>query len=299
MHHPSAHQSNSQAARSGVIAGFVDLLITVSALAMASSSVLLADTLKTLLEFVAVLLAWLSMRRIEAGADHRFNYGVGKLENLSSLLIGALMLVCLLIISGNAVRNLIHPEAISGNGVWISMALQVVYAVLNGRFYLDNTRQARAKSSPILASQARLFFTKAFGNVFILLSLVSSLLLADYGWSHYIDPLASLIIAASILVSAMGIFSSSVFDLLDRSLEESDQIMILRQLALHFDEFEALHGIRSRRSGSHAFIDIYLEFARDKTIAQVQPVIDHLRDSLEAELPGARVTIGLTTRSEN
>lgn len=299
MHGHTTSGSKSQSAKSGVIAGFIDLLVTLSALAVASSSVLLADSLKTLLEFVAVLLAWLALRRIEAGANHKFNYGVDKLENLSSLLIGVLMLVCLLIIGGNAVIHIIHPSGISGPGVWISMAVQIVYAVVNGNFYLKNKRMAKVQASPLLESQASLFFTKSFGNVFILLSLVSSLALSNYSWSYYIDPVASLIIAVSILVSAMGIFSSSVFDLLDRSLEESDQIMIMRELALHFDDYEVLHGIRSRRAGSQAFIEIYLEFAPQKTISEVQPVIDHLRANLEAAIQGAKVTIGLTTKAEN
>lgn len=299
MHSHSVSGSKSQSAKAGVIAGFIDLLVTLSALAVASSSVLLADSLKTLLEFVAVLLAWLAMRRIEVGADHKFNYGVGKLENLSSLLIGLLMIVCLLIIGGNAVIHIVHPEGISGLGVWISMAVQIVYAFVNGYFYLKNKRMAKAEASPLMESQASLFFTKAFGNVFILLSLVLSLSLAKYSWSYYIDPLASLIIAASILVSALGIFSSSVFDLLDRSLEESDQIMIMRELALHFDDFDVLHGIRSRRAGSHAFVEIYLEFSPEKKISEVQPVIDHIRSNLESAIQGAKVTIGLTSKTEN
>lgn len=299
MHGHIISGSKSQSAKSGVIAGFVDLLVTLSALAAASSSVLLADSLKTLLEFVAVLLAWLAMRRIEAGANHKFNYGVDKLENLSSLLIGMLMLICLLIIAGNAVMHIIHPEGISGPGVWVSMGAQIVYAFVNGYFYLRNKRMAKIQASPLMASQASLFFTKAFGNVFILLSLVSSLVLQKYSWSYYIDPVASLIIAASILVGAMGIFSDSVFDLLDRSLEESDQIIIMRELASHFEDYEVLHGIRSRRAGSLAFVEIYLEFAPEKKISEVQPVIDHLRSSLETAIQGAKVTIGLTTHAEN
>jgi ferrous-iron efflux pump FieF len=297
--HGHSSSGSSQSAKSGVIAGFIDVLVTVSAFAVASSSVLLADSLKTLLEFVAVFLAWLAMRRIEEGANHKFNYGVGKLENLSSLIIGVLMLVCLMIIAGNAVMHILNPQGISGPGVWISMAVQIVYGIVNGRFYLKNKRAAKEHASPLLDSQASLFFTKAFGNAFILMSLVSSLLLAEYSWSHYIDPVASLIIATSILVGAMGIFSSSVFDLLDKSLEESDQIIIMRELALRFDDFEALHGIRSRRAGSHAFIEIYLEFSPDKKISEVQPVVDDLRASLEKSVKGARVTIGLTTKSEN
>ena len=47
---------------------------------------------------------------------------MGKLENLSSLVVGVLMVGCLLMIVVNAVRNLLHPGEISGIGVWISLA---------------------------------------------------------------------------------------------------------------------------------------------------------------------------------
>lgn len=111
-----------------------------------------------------------------------------------------------------------------------------------------------------MASQAKLFFTKLFGNVFIFLSLSLSLslslALADQAWSVCIDPLATLVIAGSILASAIGVFSSSVCDLLDGTLEEKDKLDIMRELVLHFERYEVLYGVRSRRAGNRVFIDI-------------------------------------------
>ena len=60
----SAKESST---RTAVIAGLADTLITLGALVASQSAVVLADFLKTLLEFVAVLLAWLAIRRIRAG----------------------------------------------------------------------------------------------------------------------------------------------------------------------------------------------------------------------------------------
>ena len=293
----AAVSSREREARSAVLAGAMDTIITLSALVAARSSVLLADFFKTGLELIAVLLAWLAIRRINRGAGARFEYGIGKLENLSSLFVGILMMICLLVISTNAVHNIMHPSHISGIGVWISMAAQLVYALVNGRLFITSRRTAKAESSPIMASQARLFMSKAFANVFILLSLILSTVLADFSWAVYIDPSSSLIIALFILLAALGTFSSSFNDLLDRTLEEESQIIILRELAHHFHEYDALHGIRSRRSGSHVFVEILLEFAPEKTVAEVQPVIDAMRGNLEKHIQGSCVTIGLTTQS--
>lgn len=288
-------QPREKEMRRAVAAGLADTLITLIAVIAASSTVLLADFFKTFLELVAVLLAWLAIRRINRGADARFEYGIGKLENLSSLFVGLLMVVCLVIIAGNAVRNLLHPVHISGVGVWISLTAQIVYAVINGRLFFTSRRMARREASPIMASQARLFLSKAVANLFILLSLVLSTALTEYHWAACIDPVSSLMIASFILLAALGTFSSSFNDLLDRTLEEESQMIILRELARHFEEYDALHGIRSRRAGSHVFIDIFLEFASEKTMAEVQPVIDRLRRSIEQHIQGSYVAIALTT----
>ena len=294
---PAAHGTGGgdreSSTRTAVIVGGIDMLVTLGAFVAANSAVILADFFKTTLEFSAVFLAWLTIRRLKKGGGHQFDYGVGKLENLSSLIVGLLMVFCLLVIVINAVRSMLHPSHIAGIGVWISVVSQVVYAVINGRLYLQSRRMAREQNSPLMASQAGLFFTKAVGNVFILISLALSALLSSYGWALYIDPVASLVIAGSILVAAMGIFKNSTLDLLDRTLEEHHQIIILRALARHFERYEELREIRSRRAGSHVFVEIILGFAPDLPAAAVEQAARELKAELEKEIPSSRVTIGL------
>jgi cation diffusion facilitator family transporter len=295
MHAASNQEGGNKesSTRTAVIVGGCDLLITLSAWWAANSSVILADLFKTLLEFIAVLLAWLTIRRIQKGGNHQFDYGIGKLENLSSLIVGVLMFFCLLVIVFSAVRSILHPSHIAGIGVWISLGAQVVYAVINTRIYLQSKRLAKERNSPLMASQAGLFFTKAVGNGFILLSLGLSFVLGSFSWALYIDPVASLIIAASILFAALGIFKNSTLDLLDRTLEETHQIAILRSLAKHFDRYEELKEVRSRRSGSQVFIEIILGFAPELVATEVEKTARELKAELEKEIPGSRVTIGI------
>jgi ferrous-iron efflux pump FieF len=291
---PQASGSNRESAtRTAVIAGAIDVLVTLGALLAAHSAVILADFCKTLLEFMAVLLAWLTIRRIQQGAHHQFNYGVGKLENLSSLIVSLLMFLCLAVIIANATYSLMHPAHISGIGVWISVVSQIVFGVINTRLVLQSRRLARERNSPLLEAQAGLFFSKAVANGFILLSLGLSTLLAAYSWSLYIDPCASLIIAVSILFAALGIFKNSTLDLLDRTLEEEHQICILRALARHFDRYEELREIRSRRSGSQVFVEIVLGFAPAQPAAETETAARQLKLELEREIPGSLVTIAI------
>jgi cation diffusion facilitator family transporter len=282
--------------RTAAIVGGVDTLITLAALLAAQSSVLLADFLKTLLEFVAMLLAWLAIRRIHEGSKSHFEYGLEKLEDLSSLIVASLMVTLVIIITINAGINIIRPGHIEGIGVWISMVAQAAYGVINGRLFLRNRALARESRSPLVESQASLFFTRAVGNVFILASLTASVLLGHLSWSVYIDPTASLVIAGTILMSAIGVLSTSVGELLDRTLEEADQMKLLRVLAAEFDQYDNFFGTRTRRAGRREFIEVFLGFEDHKTVKEVQQCMDHVRHAIEREFPAASVVIALSNK---
>lgn len=282
------------ATRHALYAGVLDTAVTLGALLAASSSVLLADFLKTSLECIAVLLAWLALRRIVHGRNHAFDYGIGKLESLSSVFVGVLMMLGVLVIVVNAVLNLMNPSHISGVGVYISAAAQVVFGIINTRMALNARRLARLSASPIIAAQQQLFTSRAVGNAFIFSALSLSMLLHDHGWSVYIDPVASLIVAGFIAFSAMGVFTDSFNDLLDKTLDEELQMVINRELVDHFDQYDNLHGIRSRRSGSQVFIEIFLECNAERKVGEVQAFFDALRTSLESKIPNSRVVVGLS-----
>lgn len=289
--------SKEKSMRSSLIAGALDAGMAALAFSLATSTVLLADFLQTFIEMTAIFLSWMAMRRISKGGGNVFEYGIGKLENISSIVVGIIMIVSVFIIAGGAFVDFLHPEHIEGPGLWISIAGQAVYLFINGKETLKNMHLGKVHSSPIFQSQARLFLTRFIGNLFILASVTMSMSLQSFKWSVYIDPVSSLIIGGFILVATIGMFSSSFFDLLDRTIDEEHQLIIIRELATFFNDYEELHGIRSRRSGSRIFIEIFLEFSPEAKMEQVHSVADAIRGNIEAKIKGSSVTIGLSRES--
>jgi ferrous-iron efflux pump FieF len=178
----------------------------------------------------------------------------------------------------------------------VSMVVQVLYGMINSKLCLQNRALARGSRSPVVESQARLFLAKAVANAFILASLGASVFLRGRTWSVYIDPVASLVIAGTILMSAIGVFSASVGDLLDRTLEEADQMRLLRVLAGQFDDYDAFFGTRTRRAGGREFIEVFLGFDDVKTVRIIQESMDRVRHAIEREFPEASVVIVLSNK---
>ncbi|WP_319579779.1 cation transporter dimerization domain-containing protein [uncultured Methanospirillum sp.] len=66
---------------------------------------------------------------------------------------------------------------------------------------------------------------------------------------------------------------------------------MVRALADYFYDYEAFHGVRSRRSGNNIYIELLLEFNGDKKFSDVQDVINRIKNTLEREILRSSVTI--------
>ena len=281
----------------GVVSGSIAVAITTASVITSNSVALMADMIGTIFEFMAVFFAWLTLRKLAKKGGNLFDYGYGKLENMVSVIIAALMFLSLSIVVFNAVRRFASPEPISGFGVWLMVFAHIVFLGINGRLCLQTKQSMRKQPSPILTSQFRLFAVKAFTNVCMAVTIALSLTFREVRAAMYIDPVMSLVISASMFFGAYRIITNNLGALLDQTLEEEAQLRIMKILSESFDEYVQLHGVRSRRSGDRVFVEIFLEFDGDRSMSDVLSVIDDITAKTEDAIPNSDVSVVPTTRS--
>ena len=287
----SAHHEKERSILISLIVDFVLILPDVAAAVLANSITLYVDVLKCVNELIATLLSWLTLRKISKGRAAFYDYGFGKLENLSSFMVAVGMMISLGIILFSAINRLRHPESLHAGGAALGIFMMVSGVCVNSWLWIKNHRIAQKEHSPIMESQWHLFRAKAFADAAVLAALLLSVGLSRYAWSAYIDPVASFVISGFLLYSVYGIVSNSVYDLLDKTLDESLQLLIVGELAAFFDEYQAFHGVRSRRSGGNTYVEIYLEFEGEKKMRDVQQVINRIKESIESKIKGSFVTV--------
>lgn len=274
-----------------LIIDFILWLPDVAAAVLSMSIVLFADAVKCLNEIIATFFAYLTIRKMAKGGAGAYDYGMGKFETITSVITGGVMLMSLLLVFSVAMYRIVHPESIVHEGAILGVFLMIIGVSMNTFLWQKNYGLYVKDPSPIMDSQWRLFRTKAISDFSVLLSLIFSLAFSQYAWSYYIDPVASFIIVGVLFFSGARVITSSLPDLLDRTLDEELQMVIVRHLARFFNEYTALHGVRSRRSGSSVYIEIFLEFDGQKRMCEVQQVIDRIRISIEAQIPRSTVSI--------
>jgi len=288
---PGSYALKEKMIRTSLIVDFVLWLPDITAAILSGSIVLFADAVKCANEILATFFAYLTVRKMARGGTGVYDYGMGKFETVTSIITGAVMLISLLLVFSVAIYRIILPEELVHEGVLLGIFLMVIGVTMNSWLWMKNYRLWQKEPSPIMDSQWRLFRTKAFSDFSVLIALIAGLVFSRHEWSLYIDPFASFIIAGFLLFSGYRVIVSSLPDLLDKTLDEELQMVIVQHLAAFFHDYYALHGVRSRRSGTNIYIEIFLEFDREKPMGEVQEAINRMKASLEKTIPKSSVSI--------
>ena len=267
----------------------LDVCLTGGAALTSTSLTIMSDFLKESTEFLAVLAAYLTVRAVRRAPDERYAYGIGKLENLVSVAIAVAMVACAGFILVQAAYSLRDPQPTEGTLPGI--VIFTTYAAIGFGISMRNRLELRKRESAILESQAQLWFSKAVFDAAMAITLITQLVFHGQRWSWFLDPIASLIGVAFLLHAAWSITSSSMGDLLDASLSEHLQLRILRQLVERFDDYDRLHKIRTRRSGPHVYVEVFLQFNPALLMGEVQNRIDAITRQITQEIPGTEVVV--------
>lgn len=290
---PIDYAAQALAVRRAFLISSSNFLLKLGATLLTRSATQLTDMLRTGAESLACLFSWIVLSRIARGRVIRFDYGYGKLENASSLVVAGALMVALALALLSAYERLRHPVTLTDVGFGLLVACYATAA--SWWAWLRARAEAKREGSRVLESQAEMFLGKTAANVCVVGSLSLAWLFEGRPWVVYADPLFSLVLAAVLGHNIYMILAPNVSELLDRSLEEELQLVILRELAASFEDYENFHGLRTRRTGAKVHIELFLEFAPDRLMGEVQGVIDRLRARIEARIPEAQVVIATTT----
>jgi ferrous-iron efflux pump FieF len=287
----SSYENKQRSIVIGLIFGVFGLIPAIVIVVMANSLTVLSDLLRNVGMVFAVFFSWMTVQRVAQGKNPIYNYGYGKMENLSSLVTAGVMLVSITIVVLQTVQRFQNPVSMGQTGMGVGVILSGLAAMFNAWLCIQSYRTAKKEQSAVMESLYRLYQVKTMSTICVMSSLGLSLLFKDHSWAVYIDPIGSVVLLGFMIFSTWGVISSSVFDLLDRTLSDSLQLIVLKSLASHFDSYEAIHGVRSRRSGNIVYVELFLEFDPDQRIADVQKNIDVMITELQDRIPGSQVVI--------
>jgi cation diffusion facilitator family transporter len=286
--------SKPAAAAVSIASNAVLIGLKLAAAAITGSVAILSEALHSMIDLVASVIAFVSVRRADEPADVEHPYGHEKLESLAASIEGMLILVGAALIVYEAVHRLVSGAEVEKLGVGI--AVLGFSAVANVFVSLFLGRQARRHSSPALAGDAAHLGTDALTSVGVLVGLA----LVQITGANAIDSAVAIAVAIVIVASGVRIMRRSASALVDEAPPpaEMDRIeAVVARNRAEAPEIVGYHKLRARTAGRRRYIDLHLQFRTGTTLERAHELAHELRDAIEADLGNAEVLIHVEPES--
>ncbi len=280
----SVSMRKKNAALVAIVLGIVIFGIKFLAYLLSNSVALLSDALESIVNIAASGLMLFAVYVSEKPADAEHKYGHQRVEEISRLLEGILIVAAMaLIIYAASARLFQAPELLKLN---TAIAVSIVATALNGCLSLFLGRMARESGSAALEGDSKHLLSDVASSAGVWIGL---LIVQLTGWSFMDSVLA---FAVSALIARMGasLILKSSSHLMDESCKE-EEAKICEVLQRHKSEFTEYHNLRSRRHGNQILAEMHLTVDSSWSVREAHDLTDHLQTEVAKELPTTRLTV--------
>jgi len=257
----------------------ISLLATKIAAAFVTNSIgLYAESVHSLFDLVASVLAYLGVRKAEEPSDKNHHYGHEKFETLSSLLQALLITGTAFVILFEAWQRLSSPSEVGMSEVGIAlMLISIPVAYLTSKRLSDVAKQEGG--SQALEADSAHFTTDIISSAAVFLGLV----LVRMGFS-FGDPLAAFVVALVMLYISFELLKGSFVVFMDFSPDQPTMNLIEGVLITE-SRITRFHKLRARYAGSKILVDVHIHVPHHTGIKQAHAIAHDLKEKIIRAVP--------------
>ena len=237
------------------------------------------DLLDSSMYLISLGLTIFLSRKLTKDLRFEYNYGVGKVEAISSLLCDGMGFFGLLITLGFSVQSIIIPEQPSDLVIAV-VGLKIINVAFDTAFFVKQRKITKIHNSAISKSNYAEALSALLFDSVALVSLFAMWLLRATPVGGYIAPVVSIFVAIYLMVGYTKRMRQSFIELTDKTLPEEQQMKILAILTRYYSSYSQFHSINSQKSGDITRIDIHLSFEKGTSVDEVISLKKKMQDEL-------------------
>lgn len=229
-------------------------------------------------------------RKLRRDLKYEYNYGIGKIEAISSLCCNGILICGLIFMLISSVNDLISPKQPSGVLIYV-VALKVINVAFDSYFLAVQYKIKKNNRNTLTVSQFQASLKSFSFDAIALVSILVCWLFRDLNIVWYFSPV--ICIALSLFFFAETVLNAreSIGILTDRTLPEKEQMKILNVMSQFYDRYEDFVFISSHISGETVYIDLRLVFNEETTFAEIRNLHSEISDAMRKEIENSKVSI--------
>lgn len=277
----------AKAASISIISNTFLIISKVFAGIFTNSVSIISEAAHSLMDLLAAVIAFFSVKKASEPADADHQYGHGKYEDVSGLAEGLLILLAAGYIIFESVEKLLSGriDYIDSAAGIIIMSLSVF---INIAVSMNLFKVAKKTDSMALLADAEHLRT----DVLTSLGVLAGLLLIKITGLKMLDPIVAILVAILIIKAGFSLCLASLKNLLDSSLPEDDIKNIQDVLADYTSEkIISYSNLRTRKSGAEKLIEFTLTMPREISLRDAHNACDLIEDELRLKVSNAHITV--------
>ncbi|BCH22493.1 cadmium transporter [Mesorhizobium sp. L-8-10] len=252
---------------------------------LTGSIALYSDALESTVNVATAVAAFFAVRLSATPPDANHPYGHHKVEYLSAVVEGVLIVIAALMVLREAYFGLLAPRELQAplKGLLVNAAASVI----NALWCFVLFRFGRQWRSPALIADARHLWADVVTSVGVVVGVG---LVVVTGWQQ-LDAVLAALVAVNILWSGWRLMRESIGGLMDEAVPEETLTRVKELISAHADGAIEAHDLRTRQAGRVTFIEFHLVVPGTMSVSDSHALCDRIEAALRGGVGGAMITI--------
>ena len=284
------YEQQEKTARASFLMGIPGFLGLIATLAMTWSVVTLVDFLDTACNLICDGFVCFLSSKLKNNLKYEFNYGVSRIESLSSLCCDSIMIAGLIIVLASSIKELLEPSGPSG--ILVVALICKIGAVLADSYVLYKKYRIIRISNTGMAKVALAGAVKNLAfDVMVLFCYIISCVFSNVPATYYINPILCILIAFFLGYQSIRRIIANVWDLTDRTLDEETQFKIIKVLNKYFDDYAGFKAVKTHKIDDLLYVDLQISFDDEKTFKEIVKFKKDMENDLKEEIGKCRLSV--------
>ena len=229
------------------------------------------------------LLASIKASSKPADDDHPF--GHGKIENISGVIEGVLILVASIMIIVQAIKKIYNPRPIENE--WVAILVMFISGLVN--FIVSTKLYKVGEEEDSMALKADALHLKT--DIYTSLGVGIGILLIKITKIHILDSIVAILVAFLIIKEAVELTKNGFDELIDKRLSDEEENEIKDIIERCKSDFIDYHKLKTRKSGNVKHIDFHITLDKNTTVKEAHDIIGDIKKEMNKSIKNSRVTI--------
>ena len=229
-------------------------------------------------------------KKLSKDLRYEYNYGIGKIEAIASLLCDSIVFFGLLITIGLSIYSIFFPEKPSDLVIAV-VGLKLINVSFDIAFFVKQFKIIKIHRSAISETNYAAALAALFFDSIALISLLTMWIFRNNVIGAYISPVISIFVAIYLIFGCIKRTRQALNQITDKTLPEEQQIKILNILNRFYNNYSQLYSINSQKSGDSIRIDLHISFEKDTRFEEIVKLKKQMQNEFNSQFDNCIINI--------